>query len=68
VVNAKSNRGETALMFAAYKGNLEVVKALVDKGAEVNAKDYAGNTALMRASKNEYEDVVQMLKSAGAKE
>src|SRR5215470_6021696 len=38
-VNAKGKNGGTALLWAAYFGQAEVVTALLDKGAEVNAKD-----------------------------
>ena len=31
-VNAKSNCGDTVLMYAAKAGHLEVVKFLIDKG------------------------------------
>ena len=40
----------TALMEAAENGNLGIVKALLDKGADVNIKDIGGETALMRAA------------------
>lgn len=44
--NAKNKNGETALMFAAnsYEG---VVRALLEKGADINAKNEQGETALM---------------------
>ena len=31
--------GETALMKASWKGHMECVKVLLDKGAEVNKQD-----------------------------
>ena len=36
-INAKDNDGKTALMKASGNGHLEVVKYLLDKGADVNA-------------------------------
>ena len=34
--------GNTALIYASYWGCLEVVKALVDAGADLNTKAYVG--------------------------
>ena len=66
-VNAKDEKGETTLMYAARSGNLEVVKFLVDKGADVNAKDSNGATALSIASANYRPKTVEYLKAYGAK-
>eukprot|EP00919_Chromeraceae_sp_WS-2016_P073298 GHVR01173313.1.p1 GENE.GHVR01173313.1~~GHVR01173313.1.p1 ORF type:complete len:119 (+),score=12.21 GHVR01173313.1:1059-1415(+) len=38
-VNTVSKDGVTALMYASINGNLEVVKLLIEKGADVIAKD-----------------------------
>lgn len=37
-VNISDNKGKTALMTAAKKGNKTILKALIDAGADVNAK------------------------------
>jgi ankyrin repeat protein len=61
--------GETALMLAILapvKTNLEVVRALLAKGADVNAKTSDGMTALMLAAEYEGIDVVQALLAKGA--
>ena len=57
-------------MWALYRGHygVEVMKALLDKGANVNAKAVLGWTALMLASKGGHVDVVKLLKAHGAKE
>ena len=44
--NIKYNSSVPVLMLAANKGHTEVVKLLMDKGADVNAKHTDGRTAL----------------------
>jgi uncharacterized protein len=46
-VNAKDSGGITVLMVASGVGLLDMVQALIEKGADVNAKDQTGVTALM---------------------
>jgi ankyrin repeat protein len=48
-VNAKNEKGETALYVAAWKGNVEVAKLLLDRGVEINGRSNNGNTALIHA-------------------
>ena len=55
-------------MFAAKSGNLEVVKYLIDKGADVNSKPMNGFTALKMAQMRGHEEMVELLKAHGAKE
>jgi len=58
--------GNTGLIFAAMHGKKEIVKLLIEKGADVKAKNYDGNTALMLAAYNGYKAIVDMLIGAGA--
>jgi ankyrin repeat protein len=52
---------------AAFAGHTEVVKFLLEKGAEVNAKGtIGGTTALMVASQNGHAEVVKVLLEKGA--
>jgi hypothetical protein len=52
--------GNTALMFASYKGHLEVAKELLDRGADPNmARTDNGFTALMWASQEGHLEVGQ---------
>jgi Ankyrin repeats (3 copies) len=53
-------------MVAAEHGNLEVVRALLDKGAALNARDYEGKTALMKSSWEGQLKVVETLINRGA--
>lgn len=55
--------GRTPLMWAAESGNPDIVKYLIEKGADVNAKDSAGKT-VMDFSANII--IRNILKSAGA--
>ena len=48
-MNAKDDRGRTALMRAAFLGQERCVEVLLDAGADINAQDEAGRTALMEA-------------------
>jgi uncharacterized protein len=58
--------GWTALHWAAFHGKLDIVKALINAGADVNAKDNDGWTALHLAAKYGDLDVVKALINAGA--
>jgi ankyrin repeat protein len=57
----------SALQIAANKGQLEVVKVLIDKGADINYQHpISKNTALHLAALNNYPEVVTYLISKGA--
>jgi ankyrin repeat protein len=56
----------TALILAAEKGYAEVVKALLDKGADINVRSDDGSTALILAAEEGHEDVVKALLDKGA--
>src|SRR5262249_11049026 len=59
--------GETILMTAARVGNIDVVKMLLDRGAEVNAREeYKGQTALMWAAAERHTGIVKLLLAHGA--
>ena len=53
-VDQKNPQGFSALMVAADKGNMEIAKALVDRGARVAAKDDDGETAVMKSAAKGY--------------
>ena len=56
----------TALMLAARYGRLEMVKFLIDKGADINIKNRIGSTAIHVASEYGRIDVVKYLVKKGA--
>ena len=66
-VNGSNQAGVTALMLAAYHGQLEMVRALTDHGADVNATDRDGFTAAMLAHHSHREDIVSLLVARGAR-
>lgn len=49
-VNAKNKKEWTALMYAAMRGHIEIVKLLAVPSIDVNAKDEEGKTAFMHAA------------------
>jgi ankyrin repeat protein len=67
-VMASGVEGRTPLMIAARAGSIEIVQALLAKGAEVDAKDSEGETALELAKARGDAKTVDLLKQAGAKE
>ena len=66
-VNTKDPEHEiTALIYAAESGYLEVVRLLLDHGAEIHARDWASRTALICAGG--YPEIEALLKQRGAEE
>lgn len=49
-INIKGPDGGTALHEAAYKGNEELLRLLILRGADTNMKDHAGDTPLIRTA------------------
>ena len=43
-------KGKTALQNASFKGNVECMKILIERGAEVNTKDNDDSTPMHKAS------------------
>src|SRR5262249_14654998 len=66
-VNAKeSQRGQTALMWAAAEGNVEVINTLVEAGADLHAHLDSGFTPFLFAVREGRIDAVKALLKAGA--
>ncbi|XP_008576332.1 PREDICTED: putative ankyrin repeat domain-containing protein 31 [Galeopterus variegatus] len=65
-IKKRNARGESRLHLAARKGNLSLVKALIESGADVNLKDNAGWTPLHEASNEGSNDIIVELLKAGA--
>jgi len=65
-VNARDERGRSALTEAAFNGNVSVIKELVLRGAELNALSDEG-TALDIAVNTNHAAAIELLKHYGAK-
>ncbi|XP_049723705.1 ankyrin repeat domain-containing protein 31 [Elephas maximus indicus] len=65
-IDKRNAKGESRLHLAARRGNLSLVKALIESGADVNLKDNAGWTPLHEASSEGFSDIVVELLKAGA--
>jgi ankyrin repeat protein len=65
-INLRGEYGNTALINASRKGNLEIVKILIESKANINLQNEYGNTALICASKNGCVKTVIELIKAGA--
>ncbi|XP_018612889.2 ankyrin repeat domain-containing protein 50 [Scleropages formosus] len=66
MVNHADNEGWTALRSAAWAGHVEMVRMLLDAGAEVDGSDSEGRTALRAAAWAGHEDVLLTLLNKGA--
>ncbi|KAG8200986.1 hypothetical protein JTE90_021450 [Oedothorax gibbosus] len=61
-INSKATQnGQTALMLAVSHGKRDIVKILLDAGAEVNLQDKDGSTALMCGAEHGHLEIVRML-------
>ena len=61
IVDAKSNRGKTALIWASQNGSIVIVEMLLGAGADVNEKDNYGGTALTWATNMGHIKIVKKL-------
>ena len=66
VLEARTLKGDTALMIAIEMGYVEVVEALLAAGVSVNATNNKGKTALDIAIKRDRSDIVIVLQGARA--
>jgi ankyrin repeat protein len=72
-INAVNEADFTALHGAAFRGLNEVIKILVDRGADINARDYRGRTPFRIAEGSKqsfqfqaYSDTAAFIKTLGA--
>jgi ankyrin repeat protein len=62
-----NNTDETALLIAVYHADIDLVRALLDAGANVNRADSFGKTPYYFAKMNSDADMMKLLKSRGGK-
>ena len=62
-VNAPNENGETLLMRAINPGDTELVKALLDRGADPNRSDVLGATPVILAYEKDQTAIQELLKS-----
>jgi ankyrin repeat protein len=60
------NRGQTAIMWAAFEGHAAAIKALIEHEADFRVVEKGGYDAMMYAVREGRNDVVQTLLDAGA--
>jgi hypothetical protein len=58
--------GGTPLHWAALHGNVELVRRLIERGANINAMDNVGRTPLFPAAANGHVEVLKLLLAYGA--
>ena len=68
-VTCNTKVGDTPLIFAVRLGLIDMVRLLIEKGADVNACNPdtdSGKSALMIAREKGYDDIVQILSTSNA--
>ena len=65
-VNARDQRGRTALLAATQRNQVEVARFLIQEGADVNAKDFIQDTPYLYAAAEGRTEILRMTLSAGA--
>ena len=61
-----SDYGYTPLYLAAERGHIDIVKLLINNGANISEKSSDGETPLYWVAREGYVDIVKLLLSAGA--
>lgn len=67
LINQRDDDGESPLHYAARKGDLETVQALVEAGASIEVEDNSSATPLLLADTQGEKDVKDYLLSRGAR-
>jgi ankyrin repeat protein len=62
----RMSEGETALIIASTEGHTEIVRLLIEKGADIKAIDTFDRTALIMAAASGWTEIVKILLENGA--
>ncbi len=65
-INETDRSGASLVALAAKYGNVEMIQALLKRGADVDATDKVGRTPLMTAAQMKHPEAVQALLDSGA--
>ena len=65
-INARDQRGRTALLAATQRNEVEVARFLIQEGADVNAKDFVQDTPFLYAAAEGRVEILKMALAAGA--
>ena len=60
-----NKEGESCLIFASMRGNLEMVQLLIENGYPINEKNKNGESCLMIAAKKGHLEIVKWLFEKG---
>lgn len=60
-------RGWSTLAIAAWKGDIELLRAAIDAGTSIDETDGTGHTPLARAIESDHADAARLLLGAGAR-
>ncbi|MBX9828307.1 MAG: ankyrin repeat domain-containing protein [Xanthobacteraceae bacterium] len=65
-IDARDQRGRTALLAATHRNRVEVARFLIQEGADVNAKDFIQDTPFLYAGAEGRTEILTMALAAGA--
>jgi len=65
-IDARDQRGRTALLAATHRNRTEVARFLIQEGADVNAKDFVQDTPFLYAGAEGRDDILKLALTAGA--
>ena len=66
VINLETENGDTALLHACSQGRINVIEALLDRGADINRQNKFGQTSLHVAAQNGSVRCIKLLLERGA--
>ena len=60
-INQKNNKGYNALLYSAFRGNLEIFNKLMENGADISASNSSGLNALHLAAQGNFPNIIIFL-------